>query len=147
MIDCDLEAFFDHVNHDQLMHKLKGRHHDPLLLLLINRYLKADIQINDTRVRSTKGVPQGGPLSPLLSNIVLSDLDWELDRQQHPFARYADDFVVLVKSQRAGERVMKHLQRFLSDSLRLKVNTSKSAVDKPWNRTFLALRSVVKIHE
>jgi group II intron reverse transcriptase/maturase len=107
------------------------------LLKLINRYLKAGIQINSTIVKSQSGVPQGGPLSPLLSNIVLTDLDREIARRHHPFARYADDFVVLVKSRRAGERVMKSLQRTVDRTLKLKVNTSKSAVDRPWKRTFL----------
>ena len=137
VVDCDLEAFFDGVNHDLLMTKLKDKHHDPPLLRLINRYLKAGVQIEGATQVSTEGVPQGGPLSPVLSNIVLNQLDWELESRGHRFARYADDFVVFVKSREAGERVMKSLQRYIGESLRLKVNTQKSAVDRPWKRTFL----------
>jgi len=137
VVDCDLEAFFDRVNHDKLMTQLKDRHQDPKLLRLINRYLKAGVQIGGTTEASIEGVPQGGPLSPILSNIVLNQLDWELNTRGHRFVRYADDFVVFVKSQQAGERVMHSLQRYIDDSLRLKVNTQKSAVDRPWNRTFL----------
>ena len=137
VVDCDLEAFFDSVNHDVLMMRLKNRHQDPQLLRLINRYLKAGVRIDSTTQASAEGVPQGGPLSPVLSNIVLNQLDWELEIRGHRFVRYADDFVVFVKSQEAGERVMQSLQRYLGDSLRLKVNTQKSAVDRPWNRTYL----------
>ncbi len=137
VVDCDLEAFFDCVNHDLLMMQLKGKHPDPLLLRLINRYLKAGVRIEGATRASIEGVPQGGPLSPILSNIVLNQLDWELGSRGHRFVRYADDFVVFVKSQEAGERVMHSLRRYIGDSLRLKVNTQKSAVDRPWNRTFL----------
>jgi len=137
MVDCDLDAFFDRVNHDVLMHRLKQRTRDGELLRLINRYLKAGVRIGQDTIASEAGVPQGGPLSPLLSNIVLNDLDWELTRRGHQFARYADDFVILVQSEAAGERVKASIQRYLCDSLRLKVNTRKSAVDRPWNRTFL----------
>jgi RNA-directed DNA polymerase len=137
VVDCDLESFFDGVNHDLLMARLKEKHQDPQFLRLINRYLKAGVQIGEETIASIKGAPQGGPLSPILSNIVLNQLDWELASRGHRFARYADDFVVFVKSQQAGERVLESLQRFISDSLRLKVNTQKSAVDRPWKRTFL----------
>ena len=137
VIDCDLEAFFDRVNHDLLMMQLKDKHQDPSLLRLINRYLKAGVRIDGMTKASIEGVPQGGPLSPILSNIVLNQLDWELSTRGHRFVRYADDFVVFVKSQGAGERVMQSLQRYLGDSLRLKVNAQKSAVDRPWNRTYL----------
>jgi group II intron reverse transcriptase/maturase len=137
VVDCDLEAFFDGVNHDLLMEQLKAKHQDLPLLRLINRYLKAGVQINGATQASTEGVPQGGPLSPVLSNIVLNQLDWELDRREHRFVRYADDFVVFVKSREAGERVMSSLQRYIGESLRLKVNAQKSAVDRPWERTFL----------
>lgn len=137
VVDCDLEAFFDGVNHDLLMERLKAKHPDPSLLRLINRYLKAGVQINNTIEACIEGVPQGGPLSPILSNIVLDQLDWELERRRHRFVRYADDFVVFVKSREAGERVMKSLQRYIGESLGLKVNTQKSAVDQPWNRSFL----------
>ncbi|MCP3672741.1 MAG: group II intron reverse transcriptase/maturase, partial [Gammaproteobacteria bacterium] len=113
VVDCDLEAFFDNVNHDKLMTQLKDRHRDPMLLRLINRYLKAGVQIDGTTKASIEGVPQGGPLSPVLSNIVLNQLDWELTTREHRFVRYADDFVVFVKSQPAGERVMQSLQRYI----------------------------------
>jgi len=99
MVDCDLDAFFDRVNHDVLMHRLKQRTRDGELLRLINRYLKAGVRIGQDTIASKAGVPQGGPLSPLLSNIVLNDLDWELTRRGHQFARYADDFVILVQSE------------------------------------------------
>jgi group II intron reverse transcriptase/maturase len=137
VVDCDLEAFFDQVNHDLLMSRLKSAHQDQALLRLINRYLKAGVMIGSETLPSTQGVPQGGPLSPVLSNILLNDLDWEIGRRGHPFARYADDFVVLTRSKAAGERVMASLQRYLRDSLKLKVNAAKSAVDRPWQRTFL----------
>ena len=137
VVDCDLEAFFDGVNHDLLMEQLKTKHQDRQLLRLINRYLKAGVQVDGATQVSIEGVPQGGPLSPVLSNIVLNQLDWELERREHRFVRYADDFVVFVKSREAGERVMKSLQRYIGDSLRLKVNAQKSAVDRPWKRSFL----------
>ena len=139
VVDCDLESFFDEVNHDLLMVKLKKKHQDPLFLRLVNRFLKAGIQVDGKTEASTRGVPQGGPLSPVLSNIVLNQLDWALDARGHRFARYADDALVFVRSQVAGERVMANLQRYVSDSLRLKVNVHKSAVDRPWKRTFLGI--------
>jgi len=137
VVDCDLEAFFDHVNHDLLMTQLKRHHDDNTLLRLINRYLKAGVCINGMKQACLKGVPQGGPLSPVLSNIVLNNLDWELEKRQLRFARYADDFMVFVKSETAGKRVMNSLQRFVGESLRLTVNTQKSAVGRPWERSFL----------
>ena len=137
VVDCDLEAFFDQVNHDLLMNQLKAHHDDVTLLRLINRYLKAGVCINGTKQASMKGVPQGGPLSPVLSNIVLNNLDWELEKRNLRFARYADDSVIFVSSKAAGECVMKSLQRFLGESLRLTVNTQKSAVGRPWERSFL----------
>ena len=137
VVDCDLEAFFDQVNHDLLMNQLKAHHDDVTLLRLINRYLKAGVCINGTKQASMKGVPRGGPLSPVLSNIVLNNLDWELEKRNLRFARYADDSVIFVSSKAAGERVMKSLQRFLGESLRLTVNTQKSAVGRPWERSFL----------
>ena len=137
VVDCDLEAFFDHVNHDLLMTQLKAHHDDDKLLRLINRYLKAGVCINGIKQASVKGVPQDGPLSPVLSNIVLNNLDWELEKRNLRFARYADDCIAFVGSQAAGERVMKSLQRFLGESLRLTVNTRKSAVGRPWERSFL----------
>lgn len=137
VVDIDLDAFFDRVNHDRLMARLKMHCPDPALLRLINRYLKAGVRIEGRIEASTAGVPQGGPLSPVLSNVVLDELDWELDRRSHRFARYADDCNTFVKSRRAGERVMASVTRFIEDSLRLTVNTRKSAVDRPAKRSFL----------
>ncbi|KEQ16151.1 group II intron reverse transcriptase/maturase [Endozoicomonas numazuensis] len=137
VVDCDLEAFFDKVNHDLLMTQLKAHHKDDMLLRLINRYLKAGVCINGIKQASLKGVPQGAPLSPVLSNVVLNNLDWELEKRQLRFARYADDFMVFVKSETAGKRVMSSLQRFVGASLRLTVNTQKSAVGRPWECNFL----------
>ena len=117
--------------------RLKSRCPDADLLRLINRFLKAGVSIEGQVEPTPLGVPQGGPLSPVLANVVLDELDWELDRRGHRFARYADDCNILVKSKRAGERVMASVTRFVSDSLRLTVNPLKSAVDRPMNRKFL----------
>ncbi len=137
VVDLDLEAFFDRVNHDRLMARLKRHTPDRPLLRLINRYLKAGVQIDHRKAPTPEGVPQGGPLSPVLANVVLDELDWELERRNLRFARYADDCQIYVGSHRAGERVMVSLTRFIEDSLRLTVNTRKSAVDRPWKRSFL----------
>lgn len=137
VVDLDLEAFFDRVNHDRLMARLKQHTLDKPLLRLINRYLKAGVQINHHKEPTPEGVPQGGPLSPVLANVVLDELDWELERRNLLFARYADDCQIYVGSRRAGERVMVSLTRFIEDSLKLTVNTRKSAVDRPWKRSFL----------
>lgn len=128
---------FDWVNHDRLMARLKRHTPDRPLLRLINRYLKAGVQIDCLKEPTSEGVPQGGPLSPVLANVVLEELDWELERRNLRFARYADDCQIYVGSHRAGERVMVSLTRFIEDSLRLTVNTRKSAVDRPWKRSFL----------
>jgi len=137
VVDMDLQAFFDRVNHDRLMARLKSRCQDADLLRLINRFLKAGVSVAG-RIEATKmGVPQGGPLSPVLANVVRDELDWELDRRGHCFARYADDCNILVKSKRAGERVMASVTRYVSDTRRLTVNPLKSAVDRPMNRKFL----------
>ena len=137
VVDMDLQAFFDRVNHDRLMVRLKSRCHDHDLLRLINRYLKAGVRVGEHTEATTMGVPQGGPLSPVLANVVLDELDWELERRGHRFARYADDCNIMVKSLRAGERVMASVSRFVSKSLRLTVNPLKSAVDRPAKRKFL----------
>ena len=137
VVDLDLDSFFDRVNHDRLMHKLKGKINDKTLLRLINRYLKSGVSIKGQYQKTVEGVPQGSPLSPLLSNIVLDELDWELDKRGHTFVRYADDCQIFVRSQRAGERVKQSITRFTENTLRLKVNVAKSAVDRPWNRVFL----------
>jgi group II intron reverse transcriptase/maturase len=139
VVDCDLDAFFDRVNHDVLMTQLKQRTQEGDVLRLINRYLKAGVRQGDKTLASVEGVPQGGPLSPVLSNILLNELDWELHRRGHTFVRYADDFAVFVRSREAGERVLVSVQRYLGESLRLRVNARKSAVDRPWKRTFLGI--------
>jgi RNA-directed DNA polymerase len=141
VVDLDLEAFFDHVNHDVLMARVKRRVKDKRVLRLIGRYLRAGMMEGGLMSPRTEGTPQGGPLSPLLSNILLDDLDKELERRGHGFVRYADDFQVYVKSEAAGERVMASLENFLRKRLRLKVNRKKSAVGRPWKRKFLGYRT------
>jgi len=137
VVDMDLQAFFDRVNQDRLMARLKSRCPDAELLRLVNRFLKAGVSVDGRIAPTSLGVPQGGPLSPVLANVVLDELDWELDRRGHRFARYADDCNILVKSKRAGERVMASVTRYVGDTLRLTVNPLKSAVDRPMNRKFL----------
>ncbi|MBX3668880.1 MAG: group II intron reverse transcriptase/maturase [Rhodocyclaceae bacterium] len=137
VVDLDLEAFFDTVNHDRLVVRLARHVPDKALLRLINRYLKAGVKVGAATQATTRGVPQGGPLSPVLANVVLDELDWELERRGHRFARYADDCNIVVGSTRAGERVMASVTRLIEDSLRLTVNARKSAVDRPWKRKFL----------
>jgi RNA-directed DNA polymerase len=126
-VDCDLKAFFDTVNHDRLMGHLRQKVKDRRVLALIHRYLKAGVVLPDGRLEATPlGVPQGGPLSPLLANIVLDPLDKELERRGHTFARYADDFILVVKNARAAQRVMASLVRYVEGSLKLVVNRAKS---------------------
>ena len=141
VVDLDLEAFFDTVNHDVLMARVKRRVKDKRVLRLIGNYLRAGMMEEGLTSPRTEGTPQGGPLSPLLSNILLDDLDKELEKRGHRFVRYADDFQVYVKSEAAGERVMASLERFLKKRLRLKVNSKKSAVGRPWKRKFLGYRT------
>ena len=137
VVDMDLEKFFDRVNHDVLMHRVAQRVGDRRVLRLIRRYLQAGILCGGIVEVSRQGTPQGGPLSPLLSNILLDDLDTELERRGHAFCRYADDCNIYVSSRRAGERVLESISHFLEQRLRLQVNRAKSAVDRPWRRTFL----------
>jgi RNA-directed DNA polymerase len=137
VVDVDLEKFFDRVNHDILMARVARKVKDKRMLLLIRRYLQAGIMEDGLTKASTEGTPQGGPLSPLLSNILLDDLDKELEIRGHKFCRYADDCNIYVHTQRAGERVKESVTLFLSNRLRLKVNGAKSAVDRPWKRKFL----------
>lgn len=137
VVDMDLEKFFDKVNHDRLMSMLAKKIVEKPLLKLIRRYLQAGVMINGVVSNMEKGTPQGGPLSPLLSNIVLDELDKELESRGHRFVRYADDCNIYVKSKRAGERTLASIQRFIEGKLRLKVNEEKSAVDRPWKRKFL----------
>lgn len=137
VVDIDLESFFDRVNHDKLMYLLSKRILDKRLLRLIRRYLESGIMIGGLFSPSREGAPQGGPLSPLLSNVMLHELDMELERRGHRFCRYADDCNCYVKSKRAGERVMTSITRFIEKQLRLKVNHEKSAVDYVMRRKFL----------
>jgi RNA-directed DNA polymerase len=137
VVDMDLEKFFDRVNHDILMSRVARKIKDKRVLLLIRRYLQAGIMEGGVASPRTEGTPQGGPLSPLLSNILLDELDKELEKRGHRFVRYADDCNVYVRSQAAGERVLDSLEKFLAKRLRLKVNRAKSAVARPWERKFL----------
>ncbi len=137
VVDLDLEKFFDRVNHDVLMARVARRVKDKRVLRLMRRYLRAGLMEGGLVSPRMEGTPQGGPLSPLLSNILLDELDGELQRRGHRFVRYADDCNVYVQSKAAGERVMASLERFLQRKLRLKVNRSKSAVARPWKRKFL----------
>lgn len=137
MVDMDLAQFFDRVNHDVLMARLARRIEDKRLLGLIRRYLQAGLMAGGLVSPRREGTPQGGPLSPLLSNILLDDLDKELERRGHAFVRYADDCSIFVQSERAGQRVLASVGRFLAKRLRLEVNQAKSAVARPWKRSFL----------
>lgn len=137
VVDMDLEKFFDRVNHDVLMSRVARKVKDKRVLKLIRRYLQAGVMAGGVVSARHEGTPQGGPLSPLLSNIILDELDKELEGRGHRFCRYADDCNIYVKSKRAGERVMESLTRFLGKRLRLKVNREKSAVGRPWQRKFL----------
>ena len=137
VVDIDLEKFFDRVNHDKLMGLLAKRIEDKCLLKLIHKYLKTGIMINGVVTDNEEGTPQGGPLSPLLSNIVLDELDKELEKRGHQFVRYADDCNIYVKTPKAGNRVMRSVTSYIEGKLKLKVNGNKSAVDRPWRRKFL----------
>lgn len=140
-VDFDLEKFFDRVNHDRLVARLEQRVKDSRVLRLIRQMLKAKVVMPDGVVVSTEeGTPQGGPLSPLLSNVVLDELDWELARRGHRFVRYADDCNVYVRGERSGKRVMASVVRFIECRLRLKVNVAKSAVARPEERHFVGFR-------
>jgi RNA-directed DNA polymerase len=136
-VDFDLEKFFDRVNHDKLMGAIAKRVEDKRLLKLIRAFLNAGVMEDGLVSPSVEGTPQGGPLSPLLSNLVLDELDRELERRGHRFVRYADDSNIYVRSERAGQRVMESVKRFITEKLKLKVNESKSAVAKPQERKFL----------
>jgi group II intron reverse transcriptase/maturase len=137
VVDVDLEKFFDRVHHDKLMVRVVRIVKDKRVLKLIRTYLSSGVMVNGVVLDTEEGTPQGGPLSPLLANILLDDLDKELARRGHRFVRYADDCNIYVRSRRAGERVMNSIQRFLGEVLSLKVNERKSAVDRPWWLKFL----------
>ena len=137
VVDIDLEKFFDRVNHDVLMARVARKIKDKRVLKLIRRYLQAGMMEGGLASPRTEGTPQGGPLSPLLSNILLDELDKELERRGHRFCRYADDCNIYVQSKRSAERVMTSISRYLQERLKLKVNREKSAVERPWNRKFL----------
>ena len=137
VVDLDLAKFFDRVNHDRLMAAVAARVSDRRVLWLIRAYLTAGVLDRGLFEESREGTPQGGPLSPLLSNLVLDELDCELDRRGHRFVRYADDCNIYVRSEKAGRRVMASLTRFIERRLKLQINAEKSAVARPWQRSFL----------
>lgn len=143
VVDMDLEKFFDRVNHDRLMARIAERIDDKELLKLVRAFLTSGVMENGLVQAMDEGTPQGGPLSPLLSNIVLDELDQELMRRGHRFVRYADDCNIYVRSQRAAERTLAGVTRFVERKLRLKVNREKSAVDRPWKRKFLGFSFTV----
>src|SRR5246500_2455781 len=137
VIDLDLEKFFDRVNHDKLMGQIAKRVEDKWLRKLIRAFLNAGVMENGLVSPSVEGTPQGGPLSPLLSNLVLDELDRELERRRHCYVRFADDCNIYVRSEQAGRRVMESITRFITHNLKLKVNEAKSAVARPQERKFL----------
>jgi group II intron reverse transcriptase/maturase len=137
VVDIDMAKFFDTVNHDRLMARMKKEISDKRILRLVNAYLKAGVMANGVVMETAEGTPQGGPLSPLLSNIVLDELDQELEKRGHRFVRYADDCNIYVRSRRSAERVLASTQKYIEKRLRLKVNEEKSAVDLATRRKFL----------
>ena len=153
IVDIDLEKFFDKVNHDILMERIRRKISDPRILTLIRRYLKSGVMENGVVITNEEGTPQGGPLSPLLSNIMLDDLDKELERRGHKFCRYADDCNIYVQSEKAGYRVLNSITKFIEKKLQLKVNRDKSAVGRPWQRKFLGFsftsrkQTSIRVHE
>ncbi len=153
VVDMDLEKFFDKVNHDILMERIRRKVKDKKILILIRRYLKAGVMENGMLKVNAEGTPQGGPLSPLLSNIMLTDLDRDLERRGHAFCRYADDCNIYVKSEKAGKRVLESMVKFVEKKLKLKVNREKSAVGRPWKRKFLGFsftihyRTKIRVHK
>jgi RNA-directed DNA polymerase len=143
VVDMDIEKFFDRVNHDVLMARITRKIEDKRIQGLIRRYLQAGTMEEGLVSQRIEGTPQGGPLSPLVSNILLDELDKELEKRGHVFCRYADDCNIYVRSKRSGERVMRSVSQFLAKRLKLSVNPEKSAVDRPWNRKFLGYSMTV----
>jgi group II intron reverse transcriptase/maturase len=137
VVDIDIERFFDTVNHDRLMARMKQTVEDKKVLRLVNEYLKAGVMVNGVVIGTEEGTPQGSPLSPLLSNIVLTELDRKLEERGHRFVRYADDCNIYVESERAAKRVLASTQQFIEERMRLKVNKEKSAADRATKRLFL----------
>ena len=144
VVDIDLEKFFDKVNHDILMNRFEQNIADKIMCKIVRKYLKSGVMVNGICWKRDEGTPQGGPLSPLLSNIILHDLDKELEKRGHKFARYADDCNIYVKSKRAGLRVYESVKKFIETKLKLKINELKSAVDKTFRRKFLGFITYVK---
>jgi len=145
IVDIDLEKFFDRVNHDKLMSKVRERVADDRAIKLILGFLKSGIKEHDHIVETIEGTPQGGPLSPLLANLMLDQLDKELERRGHRFVRYADDLNIYVRRRRAGKRVLKSVGNYLSSRMKLRVNEAKSGVDLPWRCEFLGFSFIAKL--
>jgi RNA-directed DNA polymerase len=146
VVDMDLEKFFDRVNHDKLMSEVQRRVSDRRINVLIQRFLRSGVIHEGKLFKTGTGTPQGGPLSPLLANLLLDNLDRELERRGHRFVRYADDCNIYVRSKRAGLRVLRSISRFLSSQLKLSVNEAKSAVDRPWKRQFLGFTFSTRVN-
>ena len=146
VVDMDLEKFFDRVNHDKVMSEVGRRVSDQRVMKLIRRFLKSGIEYNGKLMETEMGTPQGGPLSPLLANLMLDNLDKELEHRGHRFVRYADDCNIYIRSRRAGRRVLKSVSRYLDKRLKLSVNEAKSKVDRPWRRQFLGFTFNKKIN-
>jgi RNA-directed DNA polymerase len=146
VVDMDLEKVFDRVNHDKVMSEVRKRVSDKRVNILIQRFLRSGIEHEGKLMKSEMGTPQGGPLSPLLANLMLDNLDRELERRGHRFVRYADDCNIYVKSKRAGSRVLRSISRFFKTHLKLSVNEAKSAVDRPWRRQFLGFTFSSKLN-
>jgi RNA-directed DNA polymerase len=145
IVDIDLEKFFDRVNHDKLLSKVRERVSDGRVIRLISGFLKSGIKDHDHIVETVEGTPQGGPLSPLLANLMLDQLDKELERRGHRFVRYADDLNIYVRSRRAGKRVLKSVSHYLTHRMKLKVNEAKSGVDLPWRCEFLGFSFTARL--
>lgn len=140
VVDIDISAFFDEVNHDILMAKISRKIQDKQVLKLIGKYLRAPMEREGLKLKRSQGTPQGGPLSPLLANIYLDDLDKELEKRGVSFCRYADDLAIFVSSERSGQRILESLTEWIANHLKLRVNPKKSGVGRPWNGKFLGFK-------